>query len=286
MENGPKSFQPGAMERLEHNIGHLEGYLLRGRQKKAPKERLISAILRDVGEETIDHKTRLLAVGYSENADGFVLPDPITVETDEARLRGVVIRQLGGEERALLQYDVYDVTDNEHADLYLVTPLAILESAVDEERLHPLFEVIEQTKFLAERMFRDDNFFQQSAQHQAELLTQKVSSEFMGYAAADYHEEVLLKIACDWYYQLPASADVSDDWSQYIRAGATLEGYITNATYPECLLSPLKQISQRSDFTDGYGLPYIVLENKSIEGLTLIPLTAAVAFSSDIDSYV
>lgn len=286
MENGPQSFRPGAFEGLARNVAELEEHLLLGSQEDDTKNRLTDAILCDVGEETIDHKTRLLAVGYSENADGFVVPDPIAVDTEQARLRGLLIKQFRDSERVFLHYDVYDPSDNECVDQYLIPPLSVLESAVDTSRLHPLFEVREQIRFMAERMFREQDFFQQPAEHQTELLRKHVSSEFIGYAAADYHEEVLLKIACDWYYRLPSSVEMSEDWSQYVCSGETLEGYMTNATYPECLLSSPKQITQRRDFTDSDGLPYIVLENKAFDGLTLVPLSAVTSFSSDIDHYV
>lgn len=286
MENGPQSFRPGALERLERHATKLEQHLLLGRTKKRTKRRLLDAILRDVSRGMVDRKTRLLAVGYSADEDGYLQPNPLTVDSEEARLRGVEIKTLSGDERALLHYDVYDPANPGVADQYFVPPLAVLESVIDTERSHPLFEVIEKTKCLAERMFIEQDFFHQLAERQAELLKKHVSKEFLADVALDYTDEVKVQIGCSWYYHVPLSDTLSADWSQYAQRGKTLEGTMTNATYPECLMSPNWQITDKSAFLDGQGLPYVVLTGDQSDGVTLVPLAAVTSFASDVDSYV
>jgi hypothetical protein len=285
MENGPQSFRPDALTHLEQETIKLENHLLLGRTKKRTKRQLRRSILQDVGATSIDRKTRLLAVGYSCDADGYMRPDPITVDTEEARLRGVKIKTLNGEERVLLHYDVYDPANVDTVDRYFVPPLAVLESVIDETRNHPLFEAIEKTKYLAQRMFIEQDFFRQSAEQQAELLKKHVSEEFIAEATVNYTEDVMLQVGCDWYYLLPLPTAVSDDWTQYVHKGAVLEGHMINAVYPEWLQTSPKPITDKSVFSDGQGLPYLVLKSEMIDGVALIPLAGVQSFASDVDNY-
>lgn len=286
MENGPQSFRPDALTHLKRDTTKLEKHLLLGRTKKRTKRRLLDNILYEVGAASVDRKARLLAVGYGRDEDGYMQPDPITVDTEEARLRGVEVVTLSNEERVMLHYDVYDPASVEIVDQYFVPPLAVLESVIDEARSHPLFEAIEKTKYLAQRMFVEQDFFRQSAERQATLLKRYVSEEFIADAAIDYTEEVKLQIECDRYYLLPLSMELADDWSQYVRHDGVLEGHMINAVYPEWLQASPKHITDRAAFSDSQGLPYVVLESETIDGLALVPLAGVLSFASDIDSYV
>lgn len=282
-EQDADSIEKARERKLGRHVRKLENHLKSHWFDTKKSNRLLKKVNRDVGEGARDKKANLLAVGYTYDASGYVDPTPVIVSSEEAYYQGVTIRQVDGDDRVLLSYEVRDTKDDTAMWPYLIPPSAILHREVDKAYQHQAFEYIANSRLFTKKMFESSDFFHLNPEQQHTLLHKQVAEEMIADFSVEYDEDTPVAVGCRYYYQLAYDETDSVDWNKRRYEAGTLEGSIVSAVYLESLQDTLPHIANMDDFTYGQGLPCLVLTNDEHATISLIPVASITAFSSASD---
>ncbi|MET0980213.1 MAG: hypothetical protein ABWX90_03090, partial [Candidatus Saccharimonadales bacterium] len=255
-------------KQLDKHVHQLENHLQSHWFDDARTNKLLKKVRKDIGKAVIGNRSSLLAMGYTYDASGYIDPTLIVIDTNEARLKGVAIHSVDGDDRVLCDYEVYDSQDDATMWLYSVPPLAILQARIDMAQQHQAFNYIATNRILAAKMFQSTNFFDLNPEQQQMLLRKDVAEEMIADFGAEYDEEIPVRINCRQYYQLAYGDTMPVKWSDQLHKGGVLDGTIVHAVYLESLEDGLAHIASREDFTYGRGLPCLVLTNDDQETIS------------------
>jgi hypothetical protein len=259
-------------KRLLRHVRQLENHLKAHWTDTNKTDKLIDCVAKDVGYDMVDRKAHLLAVGYTYDSSGYVDPTPLTITTDNAYYKGVIVQEINGDDRAMLSYEVHDPQDETIMWPYCIAPKAVLCNEIDSTQINFIAEHITNNRILAKDLFEKTNFFDLNPEQQHMLLRKKVAEELIADISLDYDDETPVTIGCQAYYQMYYSDVDAIDWRERKVDGGTLEGVILQVVYLESLQDTQAHFATKQDFVYGHGLPCLVLSNDERETISFIPV--------------
>ncbi|MEO7905060.1 MAG: hypothetical protein ABIR91_04670 [Candidatus Saccharimonadales bacterium] len=274
--------EPSDWESLANDIQKLE-YQAKIEFHKLDKiASSLEDVRRHISAVAMFGNSHLLAVGFPSVDERVDTSNPRIIDSSNATVRDVRLRQVDGEDRVVIDCELVDPGDERVMMPFAVLPLGIIRAESPHSVNNPIAQFIASAQIFAANVLTQPSFYQLPAQQQHDELYRRVAREILADIQTDYHEDVVVAISSrEVFVRNPRDWDILHQADPRAQP-SVVRGRIVDVRHYESVGQHPPYIADRSNVRFD-GLPCLVISNDNDSSQSYIPLKSITNFSSSID---